>query len=101
MAKKAVKQISKANLFYIKENMTLSPEVLADHTGLDIGVVESELKKLSKKPQKGIKLTKSKIVLDSGAAIYQMTDELDTKPRGAKKISKEQDERAGIYRSPK
>lgn len=101
--KKASSQISKANQFYIEQNQNLPPEDLASHTGLSLESVQLELQKLEKAPKskKGIKLTKSKITLNSGSSVYQMTEELDVKPRTTKKVSKEQDERAGIYRSPR
>lgn len=106
MAKKKAplrKVANEADKYFIENHSELTAEVISQEIGLIIDevvkyVVEPPKKKKEKKSAEP-KLGRSKIVLKSGAAVYQMTEDIDT-PSGVPKPknTQKQDEQAGIYR---
>ena len=106
------KVANEADKYFIENHSDVPAEIIAQNIQLSIDEVvkyiiepEKPKKKKAKKkeetpePSQAPKLGRSKIQLKSGAAVYQMTEDIDT-PSGTPKPknSKEQDERAGIYR---
>lgn len=90
------KKANQADIEYINNHTDMSEEEISTTIGLSLGEVKKH--KVEIKPKKP-SLGRSKITLKNGQAVYQMTEDIDSRPSLTRKPSEERDVRAGIYRT--
>ena len=90
------KKANQADIEYIQKHVNLSVEEISNTIGLSIGEVKKyRTEAKNKKPSLG----RSKITLSNGQNVYQMSEDIDSRPSTKKKPTPDSDLRAGIYRS--
>lgn len=90
------KKANQADIEFIKNHQDMSNEEIC--TTIDLSL--SEVKKHRPDvPKKEIKLGRSKIKLSNGQSVYQMSEDIDSRPSLRKKHTPESDLRSGLYRT--
>lgn len=90
------KKANQADIEFINNHPDMSNEEIC--TTIDLSLAEVKKHRPEKK-KKEIKLGRSKINLSNGQSVYQMSDDIDSRPNLRKKPTPENDLRAGVYRT--
>jgi hypothetical protein len=90
------KKANQADIEYINNHPDMSSEEIC--TVIDLSLAEVKKYRPEKK-KKEINLGRSKIKLSNGQSVYQMSEDIDSRPSLRNKNTKENDLRTGVYRT--